>query len=723
MMGAATVWLLSMVHCVAVEPATSSAPRPNILWLTSEDHGPHLGCYGDPFATTPHADRLAAAGMIYTHVWSCAPVCAPARTTLISGMYPPSTGSEHMRSMVPYPADKQMFPQLLRAAGYYCTNNAKEDYNLTKPGQVWDASSRQASWRGRAPGQPFFAVFNSNMSHESQIRKRPHKAVHDPAQVRVPAYHPDTPEVRRDWAQYYDCVTAADADAGTRLAELAADGLADDTIVFYFADHGSGMPRSKRWPYNSGLQVPLVVYIPEKFRALRPADYQPGGHSDRLVSFVDFAPTMLSLAGVRPPEWMQGHAFLGPFAQPPQPYVYGFRGRMDERIDLVRSVTDGRYVYVRNYMPHRIYGQHLSYMFQTPTTQVWHKLHQAGKLNAAQDAFWCVKPPEELYDLQTDPDEVNNLAGAEQHRDTLVRMKHAQQELARSIRDVGFLPEGEIHARSQGSTPYDMGHDDAKYPFERVFAAAELASGTSAADTPELVKLLADSDSAVRYWAATGLLIRGESAMNAAEAAFANALTDQSPYVRTVAAEALCRFGNQANSRSRPGSPRRALQLAEAGRLRGDPGAQRLRRVRQPSRVRPRRRRSAAPHGPRSARALCRLRAAVALGRGIEKIERFRARTFHRYLDVARSAGRTSRRNVGVSRRTGTFAANNRRGRQAGLSRQGQDRASRPGWRRGWLRSPARGVRASHRIRAFQGQPHAMAQRLGRAVRRVAATN
>ena len=531
------------------------------------------------------------------------------------------------------------------------------------------------------------------MSHESQIRKRPHKAVHDPAKVRVPAYHPDTPEVRRDWAQYYDGVTAADADAGKRLAELAADGLADDTIVFYFADHGSGMPRSKRWPCNSGLQVPLVVYIPEKFRVLRPADYQPGGHSDRLVSFVDFAPTMLSPGrrSTRPsgckatPSWVRT-------PQPPQPYIYGFRGRMDERIDLVRSVTDGRYVYVRNYMPHRIYGQHLSYMFQTPTTQVWHKLHEAGKLNAAQDAFWNVKPPEELYDLQTDPDEVNNLAGAEQHRDTLARMKHAQQELARSIRDVGFLPEGEIHARSQGSTPYDMGHDDARYPFERVFAAAELASGSSAADTPELVKLLADSDSAVHYWAATGLLIRGESAVNAAEAALVSALADQSPYVRTVAAEALCRFGNQANRNSCPGSPCRALQLAEAGRLRGDPGAQRLRRLRQPSRVRPRRCRWAAPHGPRSARTLCRLCAAVALGRGIEKIERFRARTFHRYLDVARSAARTPRRNVGVPRRTGTFAPDNRRGRQTGLSRQGQDRASRPGWRRGGLRSPARGV-------------------------------
>jgi uncharacterized sulfatase len=524
--------------------AGSPEDRPNILWLTSEDHGPHMGCYGDRYATTPNVDALAAKGMIYTRAWSCAPVCAPARTTLISGMYPPSTGSEHMRSMVAYPDGKQMFPQLLRAAGYYCTNNAKEDYNLAQPGRVWDESSRQAHWRSRRAGQPFFAVFNSEKSHESRIRQRPHTPLHDPANVRVPAYHPDTPEVRQDWAQYHDCVSLADADAGRRLAELEADGLVDDTIVFYFADHGSGMPRNKRWPYNAGLHVPLVVFIPEKFHKLRPVDYMPGGKSDRLVSFVDFAPTVLSLANVPPPAWMQGHAFLGPFAQPPQAFVYGFRGRMDERIDLVRSVTDGRYVYIRNYMPHRIYGQHLAYMFQTPTTRVWHALHGQGKLTPAQDAFWSAKPPEELYDLSTDPDEVNNLATLPGHRKALARLRKAQQGLALRIRDLGFLPEGEIHARALGSTPYDMGQDDAKYPFERIFATAELASSGSSDAVSTLVQSMGDPDNAVRYWAATGLLIQGQAALQTGHAALTDALTDRSPYVRIGAAEALCRFGS-----------------------------------------------------------------------------------------------------------------------------------------------------------------------------------
>jgi uncharacterized sulfatase len=436
-----------------------------------------------------------------------------------------------------------MFPQLLRAAGYYCTNNAKEDYNLQAPGQVWDDSSRRAHWKNRGQGQPFFAVFNSNQSHESQIRKRPHQAVHDPAQVRVPAYHPDTPEVRRDWAQYHDQVTAADADAGARLAELDASGLADETIVFYFADHGSGMPRNKRWAINSGLHVPLVVYIPEKFHQLRSPDYVPGGKSDRLVSFVDFAPTVLSLAGIEPPEWMQGHAFLGPSDAGPRPCVFGFRGRMDERIDMQRSATDGRYVYVRNYLPHRIYGQHLDYMWQTPTTAVWEALHKQGRLNAAQDAFWQQKPAEELYDLASDPDEVRNLAGSTRHAAVLERLRGAQRELALVIRDVGFLPESDLHERSRSSTPYDMARDPAKYPLERILDTAELAAGFEPNQGAELAQRLEDRDGAVRYWAAQGLLARGQPAVAAAHGALVSALADPAPPVRVVAAEALARYG------------------------------------------------------------------------------------------------------------------------------------------------------------------------------------
>lgn len=504
-----------------------------------------MGCYGDKYASTPNIDRLAAKGMIYTHAWSNAPVCAPARTTIISGLYPPSTGAEHMRSLVAYPQGKAMFPHYLREAGYYCTNQSKTDYNLKDPGATWDASSARAHWKNRQGNQPFFAVFNSTKSHESQIRTRPHTPIHDPAKVRVPAYHPDTPEVRQDWAQYYDQVSAADADAGERLKELDAAGLAEETIVFYYGDHGSGMPRSKRWPFNSGLHVPLVVYIPEKFKALRPPEYQAGGKSDRLVSFVDLAPTVLSLAGIEPPAWMQGHAFLGQYQAPAQPYVYGFRNRMDERYDLVRSLTNGRYVYVRNYMPHKIYGQYLDYMFQTPTTRVWKRLHDEGRLTPAQDAFWKTKAPEELYDLQADPDEIHNLAAEPKHQELLATLRQAHRDWEAKIRDVGFLPEGEIHSRSAGTSPFDMGHDENAYPFQRVFETAELASMLAPSAIPALKTALADdSDSAVRYWAALGILMRGGEGVRTAHEELVRALSDSSPYVRIVAAEALGQHGD-----------------------------------------------------------------------------------------------------------------------------------------------------------------------------------
>ncbi len=526
----------------AVASDTAQA-RPNILWITCEDIGPQLGCYGDGYATTPNLDRLAARGMIYTRAWSCGPVCAPARTTIISGLYPPSLGAEHMRSLVPMPPGLGMYPQHLRAAGYYCTNNEKEDYNLVKPGRVWDESSRRAHWTNRPPGRPFFAVFNYTVTHESQIRKRPHTPIHDPAKVRVPAYHPDTPEVRQDWAQYYDQITEMDAQAGKALRELADAGLAEDTIVFFYGDHGPGMPRCKRFPYNSGLQVPLIVYVPEKWRSLAPADYQPGGRSDRLVSFVDLAPTVLSLAGVKAPDTMQGVPFMGRYAAPARVFNYGFRGRMDERYDLDRSVTDGRYVYLRNYLPHLPHGQHVAYMFETPTTQVWKRLFDEGKLPPAQAYFWQRKAPEELYDLQSDPDEVHNLAASPAHQEILARLRAALHQQLLATRDLGFLPEAERERRRGSEAPYTFGHDASRYPLERILVAAEAASSDGPAASANLDAWLGDAEPGVRYWAVMGCRIHGEPAVKAARANLSRLLQDESPSVRIAAAETLGQFG------------------------------------------------------------------------------------------------------------------------------------------------------------------------------------
>lgn len=528
--------------------AAFSADRPNILWITSEDNGPQLGCYGDSYAITPHLDALAKKSLRFTRAASNAPVCAPARTTVISGLYPPATGAEHMRSMTKLPEGFKMFPAYLREAGYYTTNNSKEDYNLEKTADPWSESSGKAHWKNRPEGVPFFSVFNFTISHESQIRNAiaEKDRIHDPAKVRVRAYHPDTPEVRKDWAQYYDRITMMDAQCGQALAELDAAGLADDTIVIYWGDHGSGMPRSKRWPYNSGVNVPMIAHFPEKWRSLAPEGYAAGGTSDRMVAFVDLAPTMLSLAGIQPLEWMQGTAFAGKFAAEAPKYSYSFRGRMDERYDMTRTVMDQRYVYLRQYMPHRIYGQHVGYMFETPTTRVWHDLFHAGKLNEAQSHFWQKKPAEELYDLQADPDEVNNLAASPEHREVLERMRQAHRDWVLRVRDVGFLSEAEIHARAKGGAPYDYGHSPA-YDLKAILDAAQLATSMKAEDIPAIVKLLDHQDSAVRYWGATGLLCHEKAGVEAGHAALTKALGDDSGSVAIVAAETLGRFGSEAD--------------------------------------------------------------------------------------------------------------------------------------------------------------------------------
>ncbi len=517
--------------------------QPNILWITSEDNGPHIGCYGDAYADTPHIDGLAKKGVMYLNCWSTAPVCAPARTTLITGMYPPSLGAEHMRCMIDLPKQIQMYPKYLRKAGYYCTNNSKEDYNVSKQGKVWDDSSRKAHWKNRKPGQPFFAIFNHTISHESKIRNKPHTLIHDPAKVRIPKYHPDTPEVRHDWAQYYDRITEMDAKVGQNLKELAAAGLTEETIIFYYGDHGSGMPRSKRWPYNSGLLVPLVVYVPPKFRHLMSKDYKANGQSDRLVGFVDFAPTLLSLAGIKPPENMQGNAFMGKHETKPQLYQFGFRGRMDERYDMVRSIRNKRFIYIRNFMPHKIYGQYLDYMFKTPTTQVWKKMYDAGELKPPQTYFWETKPAEELYDLEADPDEVNNLAGSKKHQKIRKELSQALQNHMIAIRDIGLLSEAETHARSKGMTPYEMGQNKKLYDVESTLKMAWVASSGKMTDQAELTSGLSHKDSAIRYWAAMGILMRGKPAVTASQKELRAALNDSSKTVRCIAAEALGRYG------------------------------------------------------------------------------------------------------------------------------------------------------------------------------------
>jgi uncharacterized sulfatase len=517
--------------------ASFAAERPNILWITSEDNGAQLGCYGDQYANTPNIDALAAKSLRYRRCWSNAPVCAPARTTLISGMYATSLGGHHMRSGVTLPDDMQLYPEVLREAGYYCTNHTKKDYNFADEDGGWNDSSGKAHWRGRPNQQtPFFAVFNYTVSHESKIRMRPHELKHDPAKAPLPSYHPDTPEVRHDWAQYYDKMTQMDGDVGGILKQLEEDGLNDSTIIFYYGDHGSGMPRSKRWPFDSGLRVPLLLHVPDKFNDLAPDDYVPGGESSRLVSFVDFGPTAISLVGVKPPSNMQGVPFAGEYAAAAKKYLFGYRGRMDERIDEVRSCTDGRYVYMRHFYPDRPYLKHVEYMFQTPTTRVWKELFDAGKLNQAQAKFWKTKPVEELFDLEADPDETVNVAGKPENSTRVATMRAALKDWMVETLDCGLLPEAEMHRATAGKSPreYALEHKDS---FAKIADVAFAAMDKNDLTLTECAQLASDSDAGVRFWGVRGLAIRDADLRR--DEALQKAAHDESPSVAIAACDGL----------------------------------------------------------------------------------------------------------------------------------------------------------------------------------------
>jgi len=443
MAGAAAATALPTTSVGADE--TSEQRRPNILWISCEDTSPDLGSYGDTYALTPNLDRFAAQGVRYNNAFAHAGVCAPARSGIITGTYPTTIGTHQMRCEGVPPPYVKCFTEYLRAAGYYCTNNVKTDYQFAAPVTAWDENSRKAHWRGRADGQPFFSVFNFTVCHESQVRSsmegvrapldtlEPHEK-HDPAKATLPPYYPDTPTVRKDWAQYYDVVTLMDKQAGGILRQLEEEGLAENTIVWFWGDHGRG---------------PLIVRVPEKLRKLampdNPDAVAAGGVNDDLVSFIDFAPTMLSLAGLNVPDYMQGRAFLGSQKAVPREYVYAIRDRMDETYDIIRAVRDNRFKYIRNYMAHVTYGQDIDYMNMMPTMKEMRRLDAEGKLVGPQEHYFLeTKPVEELYDTVDDPHEINNLAGDAQYRDVLERMRAAHEEWVLRTGDVGLIPEPEF---------------------------------------------------------------------------------------------------------------------------------------------------------------------------------------------------------------------------------------------------------------------------------------
>jgi len=531
---------------------TNQVDRPNILWITCEDANPNLGCYGDPYARTPNIDQLAAKGIRYINAFSHAGVCAPARSGLITGMYPTSIGSHHMRCLTTLPDFIKCFPEYLRDAGYYCTNNVKKDYNFIDSPNTWDESSRKAHWRNRKPDQLFFSVFNFTETHESKYRAEEKEFLeltkqltpeqrHEPDKAIIPPYMPDTRLIRKEWARYNDLWTAVDYRVGELLYQLQEDGLSENTIVFFFSDQGVGLPRAKQWITDAGMHVPLIVYLPEKYKHLAPG--LPGSTIDRLISFVDFGPSVLSLAGIKIPEYVQGKPFLGKQEEQPRQYVYGIRDRMDERYDMVRAVRDNNYKYYRNYMPHLPHWPWLTYMEMLETSKEWRRLKAEGKLKKEHSFFMGqTKPIEELYDIQNDPYELNNLADLPQYSDVVERMREIHLKWVRNTVDLGLLPEHDMRMRAKNSSEYEMARSGS-YPLEHILETT-LLIGKGKSALPKLMELLNDDEVAVRYWAAIGLTNLGSEATMAANTLITK-LNDPSPEVRIAVAEALCSMNHE----------------------------------------------------------------------------------------------------------------------------------------------------------------------------------
>jgi arylsulfatase A-like enzyme len=455
--------------------------RPNILWISFEDTYPFYGCYGDTVARTPHLDKLAEAGQRYTKAFSTAAVCAPARSAVITGMYAISTGAQHMRTAhvnphcnaipTPYeavpPAHVKCLPEYLRAAGYYCTNNKKTDYQFNPPFTAWDDCSLQGHWRNRPePDQPFFAVFNLEATHESGHWEDSDVTVtFDPEDIQVPPYLPDTPKVRTALCRMYSHIENNDHLLGNLLKQLDEDGLTEDTIIMHWSDHGP-LPRGKRWPYDSGIRVPLIVKSPDHTR--------PGSVSNELISTIDLAPTVLSLCGVDIPTHLQGHAFMGPKQEKPREYIFASRDRHDTSYDRVRAVRDSRYKYLRNYHPLTCKTPWIIYLNRSPIMQEMWRLHMSGELTPEQNQlFEQPRRTEELYDTEIDPHELNNLIDLPEFEPVLERLRESCDQWLTEVGDLSEIPETEMVRRwwpdgeqPQTSTPLLIGLSETCYGME-----------------------------------------------------------------------------------------------------------------------------------------------------------------------------------------------------------------------------------------------------------------
>lgn len=519
--------------------------RPNILWLTIEDTSDYeFGCYGAKEAKTPVVDSLASAGIQYMNAWSVAPQSSPARSSIITGGYATTYAMDFHRNKQKTPS-QIYFPQLLREAGYYCTNNKKTDYNSGTPHQVcWDECSGSASYNSskRKKDQPFFAVFNCLASHMGRIRsfhldgRRDYrKEGIDPDKLVLPPHLPDLHEVRMDYAGHLEGIQDIDKWVGWFLEDLKRKGLDENTIVFFYSDHGGCSPRGKGYIFETGLRVPMIVYLPKKWEHLSSKGIRY--KESKLVGFNDLGATVLSLAGVEPAKYFQGSAFLGKYETEKKKYQFAFTTNQHSSFSPARAVTDGRYKYIRNYIPYRYFSLRNYYQWGMPSNLAWDNLilNKKDKSPVFNQPF-DPKAGEMLFDLQNDKWELVNLSDKPEHQAKLTELRQALSSHIRETKDLGFfIPT----SRSETVNLYEKARS-ADFPLNELYDLIEKASTAQAGDLNYFKNYLNHPVNEMRFWASVGiadLASRGEIKQSFPE--LEQMLADKDDYVASEAAYAL----------------------------------------------------------------------------------------------------------------------------------------------------------------------------------------
>ena len=531
----------------------SAQNKPNILWITIEDSSPQFfGCYGNTNAHTPVIDKLAESGVRFTNAFSSGTVCSPSRSTIITGVRTYKMGTGNHRSSYPVPKYIKGFPYYMQQQGYYVTNNSKTDYNVANENaftrEAWNESSETAGWWNRKPGQPFFAVFNYMESHQSRTMTRSYDwytqnvwdQLNDDERIvddgfDMPPIYRESKEMRKHFARVYNSISLTDKRIGELLDRLDKDHLRDSTIIFFYADHGEGEPRGKTNGINYGYRVPFVVWFPEMYKHLSPWG-TAGVVTDELVNFEDLAPTLISLAGGNLPKHLEGRVLLGKERSEPVDHLMLSADRSDNGVDMVRSISDGRFMYSRNYLPFIPQGRYIRYMYISEIVQQMRSDYNADLLDSLQRSYFEARPAEYLFDIQNDLWETKNLVDNPAYKNVLEKMRKQLDEEELKARDVMFLPEYEIGLISQHGNAYEFRNDTKKYPFEEIYAAASLSGKRGEAVTRQQIEWLKNKNNIVRYWGIMGLRSQQPETLEAYQQQIKESMNDTYPLVRIGAA-------------------------------------------------------------------------------------------------------------------------------------------------------------------------------------------